>query len=280
MLAPALSGAPVRPVPARLVYPQAREKRPPRVELRAMTLCVAAQCRWLPQYKKCFVLCADGRLDAGPWGSNDVAIKFHTLGYNFMAMMAGDWETARGLCGETEKALKTKPFPETASDLFGNLAQAAEAFCDSVLCSPEKECAILVTGFLTPGDPMMAVVRVNDRVPTVERKFDRELIGEGMYPASLMLDVRGYDPLNTDIERACYIVYEAKRFSESVLSVGPGTRMKIHIPTVEKPTTEEHRFVDILPQGIAKFEEDRKRFFVQAIEALSPLELTDLRFTK
>lgn len=60
-----------------------------------VTLCITGLFRWKAG-SQAFILCADGRLDAGSWGASDTAYKCHELGYNTYALIAtSNWDDAR-----------------------------------------------------------------------------------------------------------------------------------------------------------------------------------------
>jgi len=247
---------------------------PKRVQSGAMTVCIAAQFQLTNPYTDdptpAFVLCTDGRLSEAEWGSNDAAVKTHTLGYNYIALMAGHWATIRSLCLELEAHMQRGDKPKTRAEAFDTVKGCVTAFCASSLC-PEKvipsEC--LITGFIDK-IPMIIWVRIDDKIPTVEIRFDYSAIGEGSLLAESIMKHRGYDVLNADLPTACYLVYEAKRFSESVDSVGPKTWLKIHAP-VSKADEQDHRAymtMDITAGGLGELDKWRKRFFLHSTAPL------------
>lgn len=245
---------------------------------RAMTVCIAARCKW-EDGRNALVLCADGRLDQGEWGHSDTANKFHALGWNFFGIMADQWATARELCGyiesEHHKALGK---PENADDAVTRFQRYAEAFSKSVLCTGNA--SVLVTGFIQERYPLLINVKIEDRQVIATIAHDLEVIGEGCYAALTMLKYRGYDPLGTPFPRASYLVYEAKRFSENVSSVGPITRMKVHLPLKWEPLDRKARFIqhpeeetyewrDFSPEALEQLEELRKKSFLQPVPDFS-----------
>jgi hypothetical protein len=151
------------PVPCR---PQPLKQRPEPVELRAMTLCIAAQFRLKPPHVEepmaAFVLCSDGRLSQGAWGSDDAAIKTHTLGYNFMALLAGDWPTVVNMGDQLSADFQNAAKPENKSEVAKLIGRSLDGFATSGLCPPKAHLESIVTGFIDK-QPVMFRAEVKNR---------------------------------------------------------------------------------------------------------------------
>src|SRR6266699_5346900 len=91
-----------------------------------------------------------------------------------------------------------------------------------------------MAGFGCSPRPIIFEVSICRKRAHVKLKDDVDAIGEGCYASLTMLRYRGYEPLNIKPFHAAYLLYEAKKFSESVSSVGPKTRMKFHFPMSQK----------------------------------------------
>ncbi len=261
--------------------PQPLRQRPKPVELRAMTLCIAAQFRLGPPYvetaQAAFVLCTDGRLSGGAWGSDNAAIKTANLGYNFLGLMAGHWNTVRDFSAELAKDLQAAPLPPTKADLVQSVKASADHFSQSALCPSRVGCELIITGFIGD-DPIIVKAAIANRRAAVSVSHDREEVGEGAFAARTLLHHRGYDPLNLDLARACYYVYEAKKFSETVDSVGPLTWLKVHAKGDGDTADPLRRCeMDISDQGMRELEEWRQKFFLQSTAELKGKEFR--RFT-
>ena len=238
-----------------------------------MTLCIAAVTRWYGSPEKAFILCSDGRLGGGAWGSDDKATKLHCLGYNFYGLMAGHWDTVRSLGEHVERDLMAGGLPRDLGSLADTLKKSADRFSSSseILCPPGKLCELIVTGFIS-GSPVMLNMGVDDRQASVSVRHDVDVVGDGAFAAQLILKHRGYDPLTTEFHAACYCIYEAKKFSESIDSVGPATRMRFHL-SVDCPAKDQYGYYDLSPLGIECLEAQRNKLFLQhlAVERLTPL---------
>jgi hypothetical protein len=219
--------------------------------------------------KACFVLCSDGRLDQGEWGYNDNAYKAHNLGYNTFGLMAGDWPTCRDLCTHIEQRRIAGSLATTPQEFTEGIESPVQEFCKSPLC--QKNATILVTGFLQDV-PIMVRVEVDDnRTSSVAVSHDYDATGEGAYASITLLKWRGYDPLNATKEMAAYLLYEAKRFSESVASVGPKTRIKLHLSCGPSTEKNQYSWLDFDDEKLSVLEAYRKRFFIQPIGDMEPI---------
>lgn len=231
-----------------------------------MTVCIAARFSLGTPYVEepipAFVLCSDGRLSGGEWGSDNVTSKTHTLGYNYLALMGGHWNTVRDMCSQLEKDILAGPMPQTKADLAQRIEKSVTLFSGSALCQNRVGCEAIITGFIKKESVMMRV-GIQNRKPTFIFAHDRDEIGEGAFAATMMLKHRGYDPLNMDLATACYLVYEAKKFSETVDSVG--TWLKIHTRGDNPPAPNEHCYMDINSRGLKQLEEWRRKLFLQSV---------------
>jgi hypothetical protein len=219
-----------------------------------------------------FVLCTDGRLAGGGWGSNDAAIKTHTLGWNFMALMAGHWSTVLDMCLGMARDVQNSREPESKDEIFQTIRDSVARFAALEICPPDVEVETIVTGFISM-EPIMFKAGIKNKVPCVSVSHHRAEIGEGAFPASMILNHRGHDPLNTDLPLACYLVYEAKKFSETVDSVGLQTWLKVqtiddHSGPQEGPASMSATCVDINEAGLQQCEEWRQSYFLQSPTAI------------
>lgn len=248
-----------------------------------MTVCIAAQFQLTPPHvekaQSAFVLCTDGRVSGGAWGSDNKAIKTQLLGYNFVALLAGDWSPVRELGAQLERDMKEGPLPLDKAEVFTRVERGAVRFSSSRLCPKKVVCEAIVTGFIGQ-EPMILLVNITDRKPSVTVSQDKEEIGEGAFAARMMLHHRGYDPHNIDLARACYLVYEAKKFSENVDSVGHLTWLKVH--SIGEPDGHEgepgaHCLMDINERGLAILEGWREELFLQSTDDLKGVQFSYFR---
>lgn len=234
-----------------------------------MTVCIAATYRH-DFRKRGFVICTDGRLDGDEWGHADTGIKVHCVGHNCFALMSGHWHTVRDLCAAIEEDQRQLFVHKTPEDLLSRIRKSMNAFSASILCSGRVE--ILVTGFVDHV-PIMIRGELEPGKWSANTTHDLDAIGEGSFASLMMLRHRAYDPVNISMEHALYTVYEAKRFSESVSSVGPKTRLTLHWPmphpgfqsSVNHLEADDYHYRDLNDAGIAQLEEWRQRFFIQRV---------------
>ena len=237
-----------------------------------MTVCIAATYRHdfsdLRRYG--FILCTDGRLDEGEWGYSDTAIKVHCVGHNCFALMSGEWHTVRELCAALESHERKLFMFSNTEELLERTQAAMGRFSESSLCKAKVD--IVLTGFVGHV-PVMLRGEVAPNESSVGVSHDFDAIGEGSFASLMMLRHRGYDALNIGLERAVYTIYEAKKFSESVSSVGPKTRITLHWPMPhpgiqwgeDHLAADDYNYRDLNESAIAQLEGLRRRFFIQAI---------------
>jgi len=181
--------------------------------------------------------------------------------------MAGPWNMIRSLAEEIEQDMLRAEHPSNKSDLLNRISDSANRFAASILCPDSQRCEMLITGFLQGEAPIMLNLSIDDRKPSLVQTHDLDAIGEGAFSALLMLKHRGFDPLSLDFERACYSIYEAKKFSESVESVGPLTRIRFHLPCRE-PAANQYQFVHLKRESFAALEAHRQRLFLQPVQGI------------
>lgn len=263
---PAL-GAPWRPARRPFVHPR------PVKHLRyaaGVTLCISALTK-TPEAGPVFVNCTDGRLSGGEWGADDAATKIHAMPYNWMAMMAGSWLAARGLCEHIEDSLFVQPeAPSTKLGIAHIVTASASEFAASSLCGPKDYCELILTGFVKTmsgsSAPVMIYVVLYKSKATVQVVRDVFAIGDAAKAGMFMLRQRKHDPIHSTFEETCYMVYEAKRFGEVMESVGPLTRMFIH--AYDKNSEKEKLsccFQHVSEEGVAKLESLRERFYLKPV---------------
>jgi hypothetical protein len=161
--------------------------------------------------------------------------------------------------------------PKDAGEIFGRFESSITSFCSSVLCQGDVE--ILVSGFIGK-NPLLIRASIEGKQPSLKVVHGIDAVGEGAHASLMMLTYRGYDPLNVQRDHASYLIYEAKKFSENVSSVGPKTLIKIHLPLsrsgfqfgVDRLAADEYNWRDLRPEAIGYLEGIRKKSFLQPIE--------------
>ncbi|MEP7366370.1 MAG: hypothetical protein ABI972_24185 [Acidobacteriota bacterium] len=214
-----------------------------------------------------FVLCADGKLSQGALGSHNRATKLFHLGYNWMALMAGYWNTARGLCEAlmVSMAASGRP-PSDKGELKDVIETAGNRFAASSLWKEDEPCRLIITGFIE-GSPVMLKVDLEEKhYITIDPEYDFCAAGSGEEAAKLLLNHRGADPLKTSLEEACYAIYEAKKFSEMAEGVGPVTHIYIHANRGDGKLC----YNELSEKALEHLEEVRKRSSLQPVTDLMP----------
>ncbi len=220
-----------------------------------MTICIAAVCEGRDG-KPWIILCFDKRLDEAEWGASDAGLKSLPLAYNWAGLMAGHWATVKELASALRDSMRTGGCPLNKAELCTRISDAASEFAASVLCDKSATCELLLTGFIGL-DPALLHIRLHKARVKVSLVYDCFAIGSGAYPAQLMLKHRSYNHVR-NIDEACYAVYEAKRFSEVMSSVGPATVMVVQ-RHCENALENEIRASRIDEKAIDKLEELRKQ---------------------
>jgi hypothetical protein len=234
-------------LPNRISGAQLGEKR--------VTICIAAACNHSREGGSKIILCSDW-LVSGDLGSSNTKHKQDWLPYNWRCMIAGDpleanilvegmrrKFTTAGKVDETNIGLLVKSaLYERRSEMRDSLAEArfgmthAEIlqfgkerlppehfgrYLDEV-ASLRLETEFIVTGF-SNGDDFIVQT---DRNCEVRFPTDFACIGEGEYLARASLLSREISP-TTDFGVALYEVYEAKKASERVVSIGKPTLVAV-----------------------------------------------------
>jgi hypothetical protein len=241
---------------------------PMRYAVKAVTVCIAAQCKALVGADPIFVLCSDGLLDAADWGASEGGTKLYCFGWNWFAMMAGNWNSARQLCDALNDDMLAGGHIQTVDKAWARIRESAVAFASSERCERNAYCQLLITGFVGKAEPVMLDVLLHKKKATIGVVHDIHAIGEGGQAALLMFRQRPYNPLSVTAQEAIYRLYEAKRFSEVVTSVGHSTRITLHAPTRLGGKIDEACFNDLSEAGLRRLEELRLNYSIQPMDKI------------
>lgn len=226
---------------------------------KTVTVCIAA----IAQAKNGsrIVLCCDSRLDQGVFGSSNYAPKLNFVGTNWLAMISGRWKPAQELVKFIKSHFQNSI--SRTSDAMLAAVDAAKDFRASAFFSKQATEEAIITGF-AGGDPIVLHVSGNMSVESLPYGS----IGEGSYIASMMMNQRDYSQ-NRPVEQVAYIVYEAKRCSEKVGSVGKDTTLVIQSPRdgKEPPNTVNMDWFD--HPGLARMDAMYKKYWLQRINTIS-----------
>jgi len=158
----------------------------------------------------------------------------------------------------------------TPSDAMAAAKAAAEEYHASPFFSGqegERE-EVLVAGFIG-GDPIILHLASNGFVETQPYCA----IGEGSNIVTVMMNQRNCSPTNA-VEQVAYIVYEAKRCSERVGSVGKDTTLAIQYPTDSRASPKSVTMDMFSRVGLVHLTNMRDRYW------LRHLPLVPKRFPK
>ncbi len=238
-----------------------------------MTVCIAAIC----EYESRIVICSDTRLDASFIGSSEGNQKIASLGYGWVAMLAGDFVTVRDFYDQMKRVFLARPQPPPNKvSLVRFLKTSANAFMKSPLYR-KHPAEIIVTGFI--GDTaVIASVRIEEPEPVIDFAPAFRAIGSGGTIAEVFLNIRdctGRDSL----ARTLYAVYEAKKYSEKSSSVGPETILYALAPLPSGSDKESAMACSLDDAEILKLEEMRRQCGLKKIVQL-PFALPQFQVTR
>jgi hypothetical protein len=233
------------------------------IKYTAVTICIAA-VHGEPKDPK-IILCADRRLDQGEWGSSESGKKVVSLGYNWCALMAGTWAMACDAVSVLSDNIRGSSYPTTSPQIFSSVKRSAEQFRLSELCPKDGECTLLVTGFID-NKPVLIHVNITKHESRLLACKGVVAIGEGATVATSILNLRNFGGFN-QVEQALYSVYEAKVYSETVTSVGPGTFMMIQFPDVN-PQANRTIFKRLDEGALTKLHSLNRKFGLREITGI------------
>ncbi len=192
----------------------------------AVTVCIAAAC--LADGESCIALCSDTLLSQGSEGSNEFGFKLIPLSSNWGCLVSGPFDSANEWVRELKRFFNsTRLLIRRSEDAVKLVKRSLEYHKATTMY--EAGCELLVTGFIAE-EPIIVYAESACSTVSVTRSY--RAIGEGGQIATIILNIRGCHP-GLDSSMASYYLYEAKRFSESVASVGKGTVMALHRPAPE-----------------------------------------------
>jgi 20S proteasome alpha/beta subunit len=237
-----------------------------------MTVCIAAICReW--EYSG-IILCSDNRLDQADLGTGH-GQKTRILGYQWFAMMSGNWAMANELCNWLSRKIQEKPDFPTREKAFSSIRKMVNDFKRSPFYVDSAGVELIVGGFVS-GQPMLMEVGYRDGYGYAEIQTDQASVGSGSAIAKMMMNQRKLNPL-TNVQCGMYIAYEAKRFSESASSVGPGTYISLHLPANQSVREGFVNVIQIRGDELNILARSYQRFGLQSID---PRDLLDLMSTR
>jgi hypothetical protein len=230
-----------RPIPG-------RRPLPPRIKVsyaKGVTCCIAAACR--NHDEPMIVLCSDTRLDYGDLGSTNTTVKLDILGNGWCTQLAGEWSGVTHL----RDILKARVYGRrtTLGAVEDHAHFAVEKFLKSPFYSADGIYELLISGF-SGADPRILVVSVREGQPRIEMRHGFGCIGEASTVTNVLFSLREYAP-DMDSCYVSYLVYEAKRASEKVGSVGKYTVMMLQEPGGDR---DGAKLIFISDEGLANLE--------------------------
>lgn len=198
----------------------------PQIERKdAMSLCVAAIAHNLGStIGQRIVVCSDTRLSYAHSGSNEQGIKLVPIGFGWVVQLAGDPGAARDAISRIAAAMRAITDYKRLSQVLDAIQIGVDEYKDSPLYRPDA-IELLFSGFI--GD--QAILLHLDSSLQLRDPSHHCAIGEGAIAATLMMNFRG-SAVGSTTDRTVYCVYEAKRFAESINSIGQRTFMLVQGP--------------------------------------------------
>ena len=237
-----------------------------------MTLCLAVACQENSEPR--IILCSDTRLDYGPLGSSQRTVKADVLGQGWAVLWAGQPNPVQELIDELQPRFQHSSL-STRSAVIKAVESALKAFRQSRLYSSDTQ--LIVSGFVRGSTLLLNVSGDSNGELVVTPAPVFTAIGEGFPIAFGMLNYRQVTE-SMPIEQVTYCVYEAKRISEQVGSVGPFTVLIWQAPgestmpiskanlamlTAVSLSGLETLYRRIGPQPLPNFEKFPPEFFAQ-----------------
>jgi 20S proteasome alpha/beta subunit len=268
-----------------------------------MTVCIAAICRDEDQEK--IVLCSDRRMSSGLGGS-EVGRKEHALSHGWRCLVSGDedhflalirlyrihfLDEARLTYEKIDAAMKA-PLYERKKDIAEEYIRKRFAFshdefvksgkdrlpadlfheANQVINHTDLRASLIVAGFVGTSPE----IYYTDEHCGAHPVMNFATIGEGSHLAHSVLlrrEQMGWDSLSSTL----YNVYEAKKYAESIGSVGPGTNISVmrsdgtkEITSYELDTQLGEAYIKYGPQKVPrniKFDGD---YYYKIPEKIAP----------
>jgi 20S proteasome alpha/beta subunit len=241
--------------PVRLITPRGHWRELPDIlERRNVTICIAAEC--FNDANRCLILCTDWRVSSA-LGRSDTKVKHIPIRKNWWALTAGNESDILALrlclsrhflgakeidetsaCVLVRSALTDRKREKIEEFIQGRYAISYADFLNfgkdklppeahreavSLIAQIQVGASLIVAGFNPDGTVMLLDTNEQGRVFVRE---DFTTIGEGSYLAQAALLQREYTSAS-ELAAAIYCVYEAKKISERVTSVGEDEQLSI-----------------------------------------------------
>lgn len=276
----ALQASPIRnpqrlSIPPRLPLKQVRYALPrPIARAKSVTVCIAAICENNREPR--IVLCADTRLDASYTGSTEGNLKIGKLACGFLSMLSGDFMAATDIHERIKAEMLSKGPPPDKTKLYNLLMRVGKSYLKSPL-NVKLTADLIVAGFIGQ-TAVIATLGVSDTdTPTVSFSPAYRAVGSGSSIAETLLSIRDYTTQDS-VERAIYVLYEAKKYSERAAGVGPDTKLIVIAPVPASALPEQVKLFSLTGDTIAELEEMRLINGIQKISAL-PIGLLPFRLS-
>lgn len=207
------------------------------------------------------VLCSDTRLSYAHSGSNELGVKLLPVGWGWLAQLAGDPGAARDAIARVSKAFDSITDPTRMSQVLDAIQAGIDDYKESPLFRPDA-IELLFSGFVG-NSPMLLHLE-----PSLQLRDPSHhcAIGEGAIAATLMLNYRGR-AVGSTTDNAIYCVYEAKRFAESITSIGRTSFLLVQTPT-KNISRERVTCAFVGSSGLARLDTYYEQYGPQPIGAL------------
>jgi hypothetical protein len=189
------------------------------------------------------------------------------LAYGWVGLLSGnDWMAAKDIHRRIRTEFIAKGPPRDLSHLHRLLGRCGKAYIKSPL-NNKYQVEIIVTGFIGKL-PVIAVLGLSDSdTPTIIFHPSYATVGSGSQIAGTFLNIRDCKP-DDELERAVYVVYEAKKYSEKASGVGPETAMGVMAPMPLGSRPDQIMILEFSDSACEELEGYRTKNGIQKLEHL------------
>ncbi len=215
----------------------------------AVTVCIAATCQDKGEPR--IVVCADTRLSYPNIGSTNTTVKVDVLGHGWLVQMAGDWSAVRILCSLLKDRIQAQT-SVTLRNIMKESKEAVREFKRGPAFTQSDTTQLLISGFEGKEPHILSVSIFDGGKEQIELREPFGSIGSGFGVADILLSLRECRP-DMPLPYVAYLVYEAKRSSEKLGSVGTFTTLSVHSPNITD--LKDRAYVKVLSEvGIVQLE--------------------------
>lgn len=192
-----------------------------------MTVCIAAICQEDGESR--ILHCVDTRLSDSWSGSVDRAKKIRPIGHGWVALLAGDWLNCVNLSDAFAESWQKADAPTRKDEALALADSIVSRFPASGLYRKSYQVQLLLSGFVNLQAMIIEVSTDAKNKGSAIEHSEFAVIGEGATIATVFLRERQCYSRQSP-ERAAYIAYEAKRYSERMGGISRETLIGFTAP--------------------------------------------------